>query len=358
MPQGEDRDDRLDAAGRAEQVPDGSLVGGDRERGGARAEEILDGLRLGEVVGTGTGAVGVDVVDVTGCQPGAGDRRAHDLGAAGGARRRGGHVEAVVAGRPAAEFRQRLAAAGCADVRAFQHEGAGALAEERAGAVEVEGPDAVAGHRTQRAESAPGAAREGVVAGDQQAPGAAGAQEGGGMGQRGGAGGARERERDRGAVQSQGGGQPPGRQRLGAGLERRGRSLAGQGALALVERAEVAGGDESGLRGVAAGLREGLGAGAQGEAGGEIEPRQWVGRGRGRVVADLASLDAGDAAQVEAVDRGDPRLGHQQPLPEPVNRGAVGRHGAHAGDEDAFGRHQGRPFMQRPPSTQSTCPVT
>ena len=62
--QREDRRDRLDRAGGAEQVADRRLGRGDRDRVGVLAERRLERERLGAVVERRRGAVGVDVDDV------------------------------------------------------------------------------------------------------------------------------------------------------------------------------------------------------------------------------------------------------------------------------------------------------
>ena len=62
----QDRRDRLDRAGGAEQVPDRRLGRGDGDRRGVLAERGLQRGRLGAVVERRRGAVGVDVDDVLG----------------------------------------------------------------------------------------------------------------------------------------------------------------------------------------------------------------------------------------------------------------------------------------------------
>ena len=67
--QREDRRDRLDGAGGAEQVADRRLGRRDRDGGRTRAERRLERERLGAVVEWGRGAVRVDVDDVSAVSP-------------------------------------------------------------------------------------------------------------------------------------------------------------------------------------------------------------------------------------------------------------------------------------------------
>jgi hypothetical protein len=69
VPDGQRGDARLEAAGRAEQVPVIDLVDEIASFGGVLAEAPLDGERLEWVVDGRRGAVGVDVVDLVGPTP-------------------------------------------------------------------------------------------------------------------------------------------------------------------------------------------------------------------------------------------------------------------------------------------------
>ncbi len=88
-------EDRLDTAGRPEEVAGHRFGRTDGEPAGMFAEDRFDGLRLVGVVQRGGGPVGVDVVDSVGVHP---RILQGDLHAPGGAfmpRRRGGHVKGV-----------------------------------------------------------------------------------------------------------------------------------------------------------------------------------------------------------------------------------------------------------------------
>ena len=67
---GQEADDRLDAAGRGDQVAHHALGAGDRHLVGRLAEGPLDRQGLDRVVDRSAGAVGVDVVDVVRGDPG------------------------------------------------------------------------------------------------------------------------------------------------------------------------------------------------------------------------------------------------------------------------------------------------
>ena len=73
--EGQQRGHRLHRSGGAQQVPDRRLGRGDRYRTRALPEGELDRLGLGAVVQRCGGAVGVDVVDLRGAQPGVVERR-------------------------------------------------------------------------------------------------------------------------------------------------------------------------------------------------------------------------------------------------------------------------------------------
>src|SRR4029450_1742902 len=72
--QGERAGDRLEGAGRAEQVAGHRLGGGDGQLVGVGAERLADGLGLGRVAERGAGAVGVDVAHLIGTDPGRAER--------------------------------------------------------------------------------------------------------------------------------------------------------------------------------------------------------------------------------------------------------------------------------------------
>src|SRR5439155_27207175 len=74
---GQQADDRLDAAGGRDQVPHHALGAGDPDLVGVVPEGPLDGERLDRVVDGGAGPVRVDVVDVRGIEPRVGQSLFH-----------------------------------------------------------------------------------------------------------------------------------------------------------------------------------------------------------------------------------------------------------------------------------------
>ena len=105
-----------------------------------RAEDLLDGPRLGHVAELGAGAVGVDVVDVVGIEPGVLEGQLHGHGRAGAFGMRGGDVVGVgrAAGAEQLGVDRRAALAGVLEL--FEDEDAGPFAEDEAVAVLVERP--------------------------------------------------------------------------------------------------------------------------------------------------------------------------------------------------------------------------
>ena len=136
---GEQREDRFDRAGRAEKVAGGRLGRGHRHLARGVAEQPLDGLQLDLVAHLRRGAVGVDVVDVVGGDPGALHRHPHAaLGAVAilGRRR---DVIGVAREAVADDLAIDLRAAGERMLALLEDDDAGALADDEAVAVAVIG---------------------------------------------------------------------------------------------------------------------------------------------------------------------------------------------------------------------------
>ncbi len=89
---GQDRDDRLQGAGRAQGVAVHRFRRTDGNPPGPRAEDLLDRPRLHEVVGRRRRAVGVDVIDRLRLQSGVRQGLPHRPDRPGGADIRRGHV--------------------------------------------------------------------------------------------------------------------------------------------------------------------------------------------------------------------------------------------------------------------------
>src|SRR5919202_152921 len=133
-----DAHERLDRAGRAEQVPDRQLRRGHRRRGIRAVEDRLDRDRLDLVVERRAGPVGVDVADVARGGARVLERREHRLARAAALGVRLGDVEGVVRGPVAGDAAEDLRAAGLGVLGAFEHEHRRALAHDEAVAARVE----------------------------------------------------------------------------------------------------------------------------------------------------------------------------------------------------------------------------
>ncbi len=134
-------DDRLDGARRAHHVPVHRLGRADHQRIGVLAEDASDRSRLDAVVEVGARAVRVDVVDLLWPELAACESALHrlsDTAAIGGDRL---HVEGIAAGRRSHPLGVDARAARLRVLKRLEDERAGALAEDEAGAVGIEGPD-------------------------------------------------------------------------------------------------------------------------------------------------------------------------------------------------------------------------
>ena len=104
------------------------------------AEEALDGGGLDFVADGRGGPVGVDVVNLFRPHPGVLERRLHHAKSSLAVFGRLGDVEGVAAHRVADHFGQNARVAALGDFEGFEDEDAGALADDEAVAVGVEGP--------------------------------------------------------------------------------------------------------------------------------------------------------------------------------------------------------------------------
>ena len=136
----EDREDRLDRAGGAQQMADRRLGRGHRELVGVVAEQALHRAQLDLVAQRRRGAVRVDVVDLVGVELGALQRRLHGAVAAVAVLRRRGDVIGVARQAVAHDLGIDLGAALLGVLVLFEHDDAGALAHDEAVAVLVPRP--------------------------------------------------------------------------------------------------------------------------------------------------------------------------------------------------------------------------
>ena len=123
--------------------PCSDLVALTGSRSARLAEDAAQGVDFDRIAFRRRRAVGVDVVDVGGGQPGVGQRRVEGAHLPGGGR---AHQVAVVAGRAVAgQFTVDDGAAGDGVVPVFEHQRRPALAEHQPAALGGEGPAAVWG---------------------------------------------------------------------------------------------------------------------------------------------------------------------------------------------------------------------
>src|SRR5579871_376231 len=138
--QGENREDRLDAAGGSEQVADRRFGRRHRQAIGVVAEQPLDRAQLDLVAERGRGAVRVDVVDLVGRQPGAAQRVAHRAIGAVAVLRGRGQVIGVAGHAVTDDLGIDFGAARLGVLQLFEHEHAGAFAHDKAVAALVPRP--------------------------------------------------------------------------------------------------------------------------------------------------------------------------------------------------------------------------
>ena len=120
------------------------------------AEQPLDRVRLDLVVGRRRCAVRVDVIDLFRADSGIGDRIQHDAVRAVAVFRRQRDVEGVAAHAVSDKFGDDLGAALLREFEFFEHEDAGAFADDKTVAILVEGPGSALRFFVARGKSAHG----------------------------------------------------------------------------------------------------------------------------------------------------------------------------------------------------------